>query len=66
MKGWATSMACPKCGVRRTQVLQTVRGPSGSVWRYRVCANGDRFKTSEQAVESTPRSGPPIWLEGAA
>jgi len=68
MKGWATSLACPECGVRKTQVLNTVRGREGSVLRYRICVNGDRFKTSEQPVEAWGSTKHPgrTWLEGAA
>lgn len=68
MKGWGTSLACPRCGLRRTQVLNTVRGPDGGVLRYRRCIDGHRFKTAERPVEgwSTTKHPGETWMDGAA
>lgn len=47
-----SGVACPKCGVRRSRVVNSRPGADRHRhWRRRVCANGHRYSTEERAIE---------------
>lgn len=46
---FGTSMACPECGVRNTRVSDMRPSDHNQIRRRRICLNGHRFTTYENA-----------------